>query len=431
MDFERFVNSVEKYVTHWRVTFGYLFALVYLFVVRPNSLFLLVLGIEIALLGLLIRIWAAGYLRKSQELCTSGPYAYVRHPLYLGSFLLGFGFCLAGSSFKYLLRSSIIWLIFLFSFGIVYFFQIYMEEKRMEKKFEKEYQQYSRAVPLFFPRLTRYEGEKIGFFDFNLFRKNREYLALIGFLLLALFISSRYAFGESQTEFQSGFIWRKLENKSFQIGEKLLFTIKWGIIPGGWATLEVPNKDEINGRQVYRILSRTWTNSFFDIFYKVKDRNESWMDIESLCSLGYEKHLREGRYSTDEKVVFDQEKGVAVVEGKSERVTITPYAQDVLSGLYFVRTQNLAIGGTYFLNINNSGKTWQLEVKVLNREEVKVPVGRFDCWLIEPFLKYEGIFQHKGRILIWLTADEKKMPVLMRTKIALGSIDAELTEIKN
>ncbi len=155
------------------------------------------------------------------------------------------------------------------------------------------------------------------------------------------------------------------------------------------------------------------------------------MDIESLCSLGYEKHLREGRYSTDEKVVFDQEKGVAVVEGKNERVAITPYAQDVLSGLYFVRTQNLAIGGTYFLNINNSGKTWQLEVKVLNREEVKVPVGRFDCWLIEPFLKYEGIFQHKGRILIWLTADEKKMPVLMRTKIALGSIDAELTEIKN
>ncbi len=225
MDFERFVNSVEKYVTHWRVTFGYLFALVYLFVVRPNSLFLLVLGIEIALFGLLIRIWAAGYLRKSQELCTSGPYAYVRHPLYLGSFLLGFGFCLAGSSFKYLLRSSIIWLIFLFSFGIIYFFQIYTEEKKMEEKFEKEYQQYSRAVPLFFPRLTRYEGEKIGFFDFNLFRKNREYLALIGFLLLALFISGRYAFGESQTEFQSGFIWRKLENKSFQIGEKLLFTL--------------------------------------------------------------------------------------------------------------------------------------------------------------------------------------------------------------
>ncbi|HCJ66451.1 MAG TPA: isoprenylcysteine carboxylmethyltransferase family protein, partial [Elusimicrobia bacterium] len=86
---------------------GYLFALVYVLLVRPTSLFLLVVGIEIAFFGLLIRFWAAGYLRKSEELCISGPYAYVRHPLYLGSFLLGFGFCLAGSSVKYWARSSI------------------------------------------------------------------------------------------------------------------------------------------------------------------------------------------------------------------------------------------------------------------------------------------------------------------------------------
>ncbi|HCJ67447.1 MAG TPA: DUF3108 domain-containing protein [Elusimicrobia bacterium] len=241
----------------------------------------------------------------------------------------------------------------------------------------------------------------------------------------------RYAFGELYRESQSNFTWRKLENRSFQVGEKLLFIVKWGVIPGGWATLEVPQEVTVNGRQAYRIISRAWTNSFFDIFYKVRDHNESWMDTESLCSLGYEKHLREGNYSKDEKVIYDQEGGFALVEGKNERILINSYTHDVLSGLYFIRTQNFTLGKTYFFDVNNNGKNWQLEVKILNREEVSVPVGKFDCWLIEPFLRHEGIFQHKGRILIWLTADEKKIPVLMRTKIPLGSIDTELTEIKN
>lgn len=427
MDSQRIINSIKKYTIHWRVTFGYLFALAYVLLVRPTSLFFLVVGIGIAFLGLLLRFWAAGYLRKSEELCTSGPYAYVRHPLYLGSFLLGSGFCLAGSSFKYWLWSSIIWLIFLLSFSIIYFFQIFAEEKKLEEIFRENYRQYSQRVPLFFPCLTKFNGKKVSFFDFNLFRKNKEYFALIGFLLVVLFISVRYAFGESH----SGFIWRKLENRSFQVGEKLLFIVKWGIIPGGWATLEVPQEVTVNGRPAYRIISRAWTNSFFDIFYKVRDHNESWMDKESLCSLGYEKHLREGRYSKDEKVIFDQEKGIALVEGKNEKISINQYTYDVLSGLYFIRTKNFTLGETYFLDVSNNGKNWQLEIKILNREVVEVPLGKFDCWLIEPFLKYEGIFQHKGRILIWLTADEKKIPVLMRTKIPLGSIDTELSEIKN
>lgn len=431
MDSQRFINSIERYARHWRVPFSWVFALLYLFLARPNSLFLLVVGIKIALLGLLLRFWASGYLRKSKELSTSGPYAYVRHPLYLGSFLIGFGLCMAGSSFKYWLGSGIIWLIFLLSFGIIYYFEIFAEEKDLEKIFGEEYRHYSQAVPRFFPRLTRFDDRKISFFDFKLFRENKEYFVLIGFLLIVLFLSVRYVFGESKGELQPRSIWRKLENKSFKVGEELLFTVKWGIIPGGWATLEVPEEIVLNGRRAYRIISRAWTNSFFDIFYKVRDHNESWMDTEGLCSLGYEKHIREGKHIRDEKVIFDQERSIAQVEGKNEKFTINRYTQDVLTAFYFMRTQNLTLGATYSFDVHSNGKNWQLEVKVLNREEVKVPAGKFDCWLIEPFLKYEGIFKHQGRILVWLTADEKKIPVLMKTKIPIGSIDAELLEMRN
>ncbi len=249
--------------------------------------------------------------------------------------------------------------------------------------------------------------------------------------LLALFLFLiGITFAEENSK-ETIFSWRKIENKSFTIGEKLLFAIKWGIIPAGHATLEIPEVIEINQRQAYRIVSHAWSNSLFDIFYKVRDRNESWLDVESLCSLGYEKHLREGGYIKDEKALFDQEKSIALIEGESTQIPISSFVHDVLSGLYFMRTQDLKLGETYSIDVNSDRKNWPLVVKVLNRKEIKVSSGKFDCWLIEPFLREEGIFQHRGRILIWLTADEKKMPVLLQTKIPLGSINAELIEIKN
>lgn len=252
---------------------------------------------------------------------------------------------------------------------------------------------------------------------------------LFKFLILLLFLNG-VTFAEKNNE-KIVFSWRKLENKKFIVGEKLLFKIKWGIIPAGYATLEIPEIIEINNRQAYRITSRAWSNSFFDIFYKVRDYNESWLDVESLCSLGYEKHLHEGGYVKDERTIFDQEKGIAIIEGESLQIPISTFIQDVLSGLYYMRTQNLNFGEIYSIDVNSNRKNWPLVVKVITREEVEVPSGKFDCWLIEPFLKEEGIFQHRGRILIWLTADEKKMPVLLQTKIPFGSINAELIEIKN
>jgi len=415
---------------HWRVTVGYLFALFYLILAKPTSLFFFVLGIEVAIFGLIFRIWAAGYLHKSVELTVCGPYGYVRHPLYLGSFLLGCGFCIASTSFHYWIRSIVIWSVFVLGFSIFYLPQMFLEEKGLEKTFGEKYHHYSKKVPRFLPNLSRYKSEKISSFSYSLYRKNIEYLALFGFVILVLILTVRYLYGEESSVNEKIFSWRRIENKSFDINEKLLFLIKWGIIPAGHATLEVPEKVMVNERSAYRIISRAWSNSLFDVLYKVRDHNESLLDIESLCSLGYEKHIREGRYSKDEKVVYDQENGLAHIEGDKTVVPIPAYVLDILSGLYFLRTQDIKLSDSYFLDVNTGEKNWQLEVKVLNHEKVKVPLGEFNCWLIEPFLKQEGIFQHKGRVLIWLTADEKKIPVLMRTKIPFGSIVAELVEIK-
>ena len=71
-----------------------------------------------------------------------------------------------------------------------------------------------------------------------------------------------------------------------------------------------------------------------------------------------------------------------------------------------------------------------MEVRVLGRETVKTPAGRFKCVVLEPLLKAGGIFKNKGRLVIWLTDDERRMPVMMKSKVAIGSISVVLTEAK-
>ncbi len=219
-------------------------------------------------------------------------------------------------------------------------------------------------------------------------------------------------------------IWRRVENSSFKEGEKLEYAIKWGIIRVGYASLEIREITEINGRRVYHVFSQAHTADFFDNFFKVRDTNESWIDVESLCSWQFEKHLQEGKHRNDQKIDYDQLKHIAYYEEKE--IPITPYIQDILSSMYWLRTQPINPEEKLEIDVNTGKKNWPLVVKVGKRTKADVPAGKFNTIVIEPFLREEGIFRQKGRIKIWLTDDLNKIPVLMRSKVFFGSISAEL-----
>lgn len=157
-----------------RVPLGFLFAIVFLIFAKPDFLWLAIGG-SIAAVGLLIRAWASGHIRKNQQLAVSGPYAHTRNPLYLGSFIMGFGFTLA---------SGVWWLAILFA---LLFLGIYVPVMRAEAKelieiFGADYEKYSKEVPLFLPRVTAYRGENSSpqKFDFELYLRYREYRAALG-----------------------------------------------------------------------------------------------------------------------------------------------------------------------------------------------------------------------------------------------------------
>lgn len=154
-----------------RVPLGFIFAAVFFIFAKPTVTTLIVGGV-IALVGVLIRAWASGHIRKAKVLAVSGPYARTRNPLYVGSFVLGVGFTIA---------TGVWWLALLF---IALFLGIYLpvmltEARDIERIFGAEFEEYSRHVPLFLPRLTAWKSGA-GRFDFQLYLQYREYRAAIG-----------------------------------------------------------------------------------------------------------------------------------------------------------------------------------------------------------------------------------------------------------
>src|ERR671912_479400 len=171
------------WVQRWRVPLGFLCAAVFLLLARPRPLTLAVGG-AVALVGLSLRAWAAGHIRKNAELAVSGPYAHTRNPLYLGSMVMGLGFTVAAAG---------TWWLFALFAGLfaALFLGIYLPVMRVESAtlaelFGDEFDAYAREVPLLFPRLTPYRGgARAGEtrFDASLYLRYREYRAALGSLV--------------------------------------------------------------------------------------------------------------------------------------------------------------------------------------------------------------------------------------------------------
>jgi len=158
----------------WRVPLGFLCAALFFVFSRPRPL-TMAIGGAFALPGLALRAWATGHLRKNDALATTGPYAYTRNPLYLGSFVMGVGFTIASGRL-------ILGVIFAALFLGIYVPVMRVESATLTQLFGERYLKYVQEVPLFLPRLSPYrdDAKDRNTFDAALFKRYREYRAAIG-----------------------------------------------------------------------------------------------------------------------------------------------------------------------------------------------------------------------------------------------------------
>jgi hypothetical protein len=223
-------------------------------------------------------------------------------------------------------------------------------------------------------------------------------------------------------------------NHAYYPGEKLTYSVSWSnVLQAGVAVMEVREGKTSDGKPAYELLSRTESVGMVDVVYPVRDTVESVVDAEQLHSVSFRLRESHGAKKRVRDMVFDHETGTVkvTVNGKSASHDVPERVQDALSSLYYVRTRrDFTVGKSIVVDVHDGGKTWAVEILTLGRERITTPAGDFDTLVIKTFPKYEGVFMHKGEILIWLTDDERKIPVLMKSKISIGSIVATLMEMR-
>jgi hypothetical protein len=213
--------------------------------------------------------------------------------------------------------------------------------------------------------------------------------------------------------------------RPFGVGERFEFSIDYGPVNAGNATLAVVGTVEFDGHSCYRVESTASSNRFFSGFYKVRDKVVSYVDRQGLFSRYFMKRLREGSYRKTEEIVFDHVAGVAR-DHAGDEYEVPAGVHDPLSAFYYVRTLDLEVGKDVFLTAHESDDTYELRVIVHRQEAVETGLGTFDCFVVQPIMLGEGIFKHEGDLMIYLTADARRIPVLMTTELPVGSVKAQL-----
>ena len=217
--------------------------------------------------------------------------------------------------------------------------------------------------------------------------------------------------------------------------EQLKYGLYYSFIKAGTAYIHNLGLVDINGRPAYVFQTTAFSASVIDAVFKVRDINQSWLDAQEFYSYGYGQSVREGNYVRDEWLNFNYpaKKYEGQIRKKSEPREISGPLDikvvDMLSSLYYVRAYDLKIGQDVVFDIINREKQYPLIVKVLKKEKVKTAAGKFNCIVVEPQFRGEGIFISKGKSLkVWLTDDQYRMPVKMEVEVFIGSVTAELLE---
>lgn len=221
----------------------------------------------------------------------------------------------------------------------------------------------------------------------------------------------------------------------FYPGEKLTFKVYWAFIPAGEVTLEVFPSETLNGIYCSRFVMTSRTTEVIDLFYKVRDRIDSYTDQRVTRSILFKKQ-QDGKSKRRIIVDFDWEKQQAQYSNLGEKrapIPVLPGALDPLSVFYAFRLRALEEGKEVEVPVTDGKKCVMGKALVIKRERIKVSSGEYDTFLVEPELKQiGGVFEksEKASFQIWVTADRDQIPVRIKSRVIVGSFVAELTSLE-
>ena len=227
--------------------------------------------------------------------------------------------------------------------------------------------------------------------------------------------------------------YRSVENTAFTRGEKLTFRVYYqsmltGKVTAGEANLEVKKKSATkNGRESYHIVGTGHSKGAFNLFFKVNDRFETFVDEEAIIPWYFIRRTREGGYKKDDEVTFNQSKGIAVSRNAVKK--IPPNSQDILSVFYYARTLDITgvmPNESFPLSFFLDDSLYVSKIVFLGREQIKTEVGTFNCLKFKPMVIKGEVFSEPYPMELWITDDKNRVPVMVSSAVIVGSVKMEL-----
>lgn len=214
----------------------------------------------------------------------------------------------------------------------------------------------------------------------------------------------------------------------FKVGEQLSYKLRYGFITAAEANIRVEDTDiRFDNNPVYHLVAEGRTAGSFNVFYKVRNRYDSYIDKRTLSPYLYTENIREANYRRTDKARFYQDQKKIV----SNKGTFRGDGQtfDVVSAYYFARSldvSRLKFGDKFSMDYFLDDGVSKLEVQYVGKETVKTPLGRFNCLKFSPSIQPGRIFRKDSKLYLWITDDGNRIPVKAQVEILVGSVTMEL-----
>jgi len=215
----------------------------------------------------------------------------------------------------------------------------------------------------------------------------------------------------------------------------LNYRVHYGIINAATIKMQVLSgnesfnrPEELKGRKAYHIVVEGKTLKAFDWAFKVRDRFDSWVDMESLAPLKYSKSVVENNY-TDQDLVYYRHISQKL-NGKKGDLEMPSYTQDIVSALYYARNidfRNAQVGDTFPINVYLDNVIYNLNFKFAGIETIKTDIGKVKCYKLIPRLVVDRVFKGEEDMTVWISADENKIPIRVKSDIQVGSLKVDIT----
>ncbi|MHC1706462.1 MAG: DUF3108 domain-containing protein [Bacteroidales bacterium] len=231
---------------------------------------------------------------------------------------------------------------------------------------------------------------------------------------------------------------KRVNTPAFKKGEKLEFRVFYnamltGNVTAGYATLEVKSDDKMmNGRPVYHVVGEGTSRRAFDWFFKVRDRLESYFDINEFIPYYFVRRTREGGYIKDDDVKFDHNLEYASSRNALKKI---PYGvQDVISAFYYARTLDFSeakLGQNFSIPFFLDDSVYTSVIQFHGRETVKTELGEFRCLKFKPMVATGNVFSNPYPMTLWVTDDDNRLPVKGESAVVVGTVKMELINYFN